>query len=215
LPIVIYAIFDQECTDVEFEQNSSLYEIGQLNLQFKVRDFIRWVFIGSVQALPISMFSFLITSVAVNQDSMEADFWFSGSMTFSLAVIIANLKIFLFSYKNSVLSVSIVIGSIVVYFLSFDFLNAILFSEQYQILTRLFGSWYFWFGLLLIVVVTTFIDLGFTRHNYLKKNSGHGTEISEDMYNYVRMRHTSREIDTNSVAMKNYQTPESTIPIGH
>ena len=81
-------------------------------------------------------YRFIIMSpAAFNPNGWMADFWIAGSMTLTLAVFVANFKILLFSSKNSVLSISIIIGSILVYFISFIILNIYETSDLYAILT--------------------------------------------------------------------------------
>ena len=70
-----------------------------------------------------------------NPNGWMADFWVCGSMSLTLSVFVSNLKIFLFSCKNSVLSISILALSILVYFLSFILLNIYDTSDLFAILT--------------------------------------------------------------------------------
>eukprot|EP01017_Pseudomicrothorax_dubius_P003052 TRINITY_DN10342_c0_g1_i4.p1 TRINITY_DN10342_c0_g1~~TRINITY_DN10342_c0_g1_i4.p1 ORF type:complete len:146 (-),score=17.41 TRINITY_DN10342_c0_g1_i4:92-529(-) len=91
-------------------------------------------------------------------------------MAFSACVVVTNFKIFLLSSSFSPLSVGIVIGSILVYLLTFWFFSCFYFLEMYgyfQFLIRIPSTW---FGLLCIVGVTTFFDIALTRWEYFENN---------------------------------------------
>jgi len=91
-------------------------------------------------------------------------------MTFTLAVIVANIKILFFTYRNSVLSIFIIFGSILVYFVTWLIFNAILDNEQYGVMTMSFETVLFPFGGVIILFGTNFFDFGLTRNYYLTKS---------------------------------------------
>ena len=87
---------------------------------FTTRSFWHWVISGSLQALPISIFSYLIMSQrAISEDGYMSSFWVAGSMTFTLAVINANIKIIIMSFMNCVVTLFFVVGSIIFYYVVF------------------------------------------------------------------------------------------------
>ena len=48
-----------------------------------------------------------------------SSFWVAGSMTFTLAVINANIKIIIMSFMNCVVTLFFVVGSIIFYYVVF------------------------------------------------------------------------------------------------
>ena len=73
-------------------------------------------------------------SPSFNPNGWMADFWIGGSMALTLSVSIASFKIFLFSSKSSILSLSVV-ASLIVYYITFIILNVYETSDLYAILT--------------------------------------------------------------------------------
>ena len=70
------------------------------------------------------MFRFITLSTsAVNEEGLTAGFWPAGMLSFTLLIIVANLKILIFSTSYNLLVLFFVFGSIAVYLLSFWWIN--------------------------------------------------------------------------------------------
>jgi len=68
----------------------------------------------------------------VATDGYELGFWQAGITAFGQCVLVANLKILLFSFSHSKMSIFFVVGSYVVYLISFAIVNSMKSSELYQ-----------------------------------------------------------------------------------
>lgn len=65
-------------------------------------------------------------------------FWESGTMTYGMCVVVANLKILMFSNLFNVLNLSIMFLSFVTYLLSLVVISEIKVSEVYYLFDKLF-----------------------------------------------------------------------------
>lgn len=124
LPIIIYAIFDKEMPFETLLSDPSHYEIGIKGELFSTQKFWEWIFEASVQSVLILIISiFGICEVSGSKNSGKIDSLSVASvMVFGLIVIFSNVKVFLFSYSHSILSLSILLVSI----LSYYFISAII-----------------------------------------------------------------------------------------
>ena len=59
-----------------------------------------------------------------------------GMLVFTITVILANLKLLIFAYKNAIITLIVVFGSIIVYFITFDITNNILDDSGFEVLTK-------------------------------------------------------------------------------
>jgi hypothetical protein len=103
----------------------------------------------------------------VSDEGYTVDIWITGAMIFGLVVVICNFKILTFSYTNTPISLFIVIGSIVLYIFSVAVVNFILSSDIYQKFGDLWKIANLYFGSIVTIVATTFMDLGIERYHHL------------------------------------------------
>jgi len=107
-----------------------------------------------------------------------SSFWVAGSMTFTLAVINANIKIIIMSFMNCVVTLFFVVGSIIFYYVVFIIYdNGLKTTDVYGTLTIAETSGAYWMGLLLIVSVTNFFDFAIHKYFDLTKDK---PELNKD-----------------------------------
>lgn len=93
VPIVWYAIFDQEHTKKTFMEKSSLYDIGIRHKCFGTKVFWYWFISGAFGALIVMYVGLYCMEWAVAANGQENGLYLSGSVVYAGAVIIANMKI--------------------------------------------------------------------------------------------------------------------------
>jgi hypothetical protein len=102
----------------------------------------------------------------LNASGIMADFWVGGTMTFTIAVLNANFKILLLSYKYSVLHIFCILLSLIVYYISFVIPNSSSpTSNLYHVLNNQQRAGAYYLAIIVIVVVTTIFELGIIRYN--------------------------------------------------
>ena len=148
MPIVIYAVFDEEYSSNFLDQAPEAYKQGIKGVLFTKKIFwIRWLFVSLVQALLIQLFRldynilvvfsniysyFSLCQNFITNDGFSLGFWQAGITAFGQCVLVANIKVFLFSFSHSKLSIFFLIGSYLIYIISFAIVNSMDSSELYQ-----------------------------------------------------------------------------------
>lgn len=132
LPIVIYAVFDREYTEETLLKHPHFYVDGPNNRYFFSGKYWTWFFVAFLNGL----IALLITFTTMNSDSLNNEgwlsfFWLNGNIVLEVVVIIANLKILIFSNQFSILLVGSIIGSILCFYLGFFIFNLFLSSQLY------------------------------------------------------------------------------------
>ena len=117
LPILWFGIYDSERTTTVAMSNAKFYTSMNQKL-YNNRNFWRWIFLGILQGLAIFIFVFSSNNIYANNNSGEIqDFKSSGMMTYSLVVIIVNLKVFQLTSVHGVVSLFFLIFSIGAYYI--------------------------------------------------------------------------------------------------
>lgn len=85
-----------------------------------------------------------------------------------------NIKILLFSYTHSFFSLFILFGSIVLYYISYSLVSDVMVSfDIYNTFRHMITTNSFWLLVLIHLIGTSLIDLGFSRYygiiKYMKK----------------------------------------------
>ena len=113
-PIIIYALFDKQTTDIILQKDPLFYAPGPLRLLFNTRRFLLWFAWASLEGLMVVLLSYWFYDMKFsNQPGNSYGFWVVGHMTFLGVVYLANLKICTFSSSFSVLQVILLSGSYV------------------------------------------------------------------------------------------------------
>ena len=177
LPIIIYALYDKEYKGRDFLTNPEYYALGLKNQIFTRTNFWLWIVQGVWQAFLVCFSTYYIFT-CITSEELTMDFWACGMTIYGMDIIIANVKILLFSNTYSVMSVVIILGSVLFYYSnyalesyfyttadvydSFDRFIAILIISL-QFYSRTFNTDYFYLYLFYMVVATSFFDLAFDK----------------------------------------------------
>jgi phospholipid-transporting ATPase len=118
LPIVVYAVLDREMDKSELMSDPKHYILGLKGLLFSTQKFWQWIFEACIQAmiiLVISLFALCYTTGRKHYGQMDP-MSVAAVMVFGMVVVYVNLKVFLFSYSHSILSISLILFSILFYY---------------------------------------------------------------------------------------------------
>lgn len=132
LPIVIYSLFDKENKGSILLKNPELfYYVGQKDKLFNKYVFWSWIFYGVWQSCLIVFPSFYGLSYFYSKgNGWDLGFWASGMTVFGFVIIVTNIKILLFSNTYSLMSLSIIFGSIFLYYITYAISSAVGVSQD-------------------------------------------------------------------------------------
>ena len=112
LPIMIYAIYDQQHSVKKSLKHPEFYQVGLKNQLFNPKAIAFWFISTAIYAFILMLICFLSEQLTINENGLMLDFMTSGMTIFICCVIIANLKILVLSYTYSLGLLIAMIGSI-------------------------------------------------------------------------------------------------------
>ncbi|EGR27787.1 phospholipid-translocating p-type flippase family protein, putative [Ichthyophthirius multifiliis] len=182
LPVMVYAIYDQEYPDHVLTKNKkkNYYEQGLKNQLFNPKVFWVWfasAFIQGGVVVTISLYS--LEQTFVTPDGHSQWFWASGTMIFGLIVVISNIKILIMSNEHSLGSLVINFGSMFSYLITWVVISNINTTEIYRTIGQMFLTVNFHLGNILAITATSFFDWALSL--YQKWNYNSVTEIEKSL----------------------------------
>lgn len=162
LPIVIYSLFDKERKGREYLQNSSLYSIGPKDELFNRLTFWLWIIYGVWQSLLLTLpMYFALEHSFVDEDNgYTFSFWATGMTVFGYVITVANVKVLLFSNRHSVMSLIIIFGSILFYYMTYAVASSVMVTyDLYNGCQRMFKSGLFYVLMVIAIIITNFMDM--------------------------------------------------------
>jgi len=185
-PLLWFGIYDTERDHKVAMSNAKFYSSSN-NKLFDNCNFWRWIFNGIFQGLAVFIFVFFYNNTFPHNNSGEIqDFKSSGMMTYSIVVILVNLKVFSMTSVHGVISIFFIIFSIgSYYFLTFWMCNKPNMFYFGVFLKTLKNIRYFLIiGCLCIGF--TFISAGFVKLNNIMCNSRKETKYIKIRFQYYR-----------------------------
>ncbi|EGR33431.1 phospholipid-translocating p-type flippase family protein, putative, partial [Ichthyophthirius multifiliis] len=171
IPIVIYAIFDEQYSGQQFINMPWEYQQGINSLIFNKFQFLIWIFNGAWQALLCCWICFLGMESTFVQNGRIFFFSSTGNASFGGSVIVGNLKVLLFSYVHTPISLFCIFGSIIFYISNHAFASSqIESSDIYNTFNNQFRSGYFWFSNFILICCTFLIEFAFVYYKYQNEN---------------------------------------------
>jgi len=170
IPIVFFAILDQDVKAEQVFAHPKLYEIGQRGEQFGLGLLWAWFGYGIFHAFIIyfGMLMFFEWGV-INQDGTTYDLWSIAIIGFSAVVLVVNLKVAVETYYwtwLNYLGIAVTLG--------FWFLYSIIYTsfpeiagQEYYVTQHVWASPSFWFFLVIITCVCLLPDMSF---RYIYRN---------------------------------------------
>lgn len=117
MPIIIYAIIDQEYKDTILVENKLNYYLQGIEKKlFNTKVFWSWFIYGSFISLILAIFGFeMIGMTFIDANGHTFNFWESSTMIYSLVVLVTNIQIVVFSNTYNMLSFLCLIISLGLY----------------------------------------------------------------------------------------------------
>lgn len=118
---MIYSLLDKERKGSEYLKNPQLYSIGPKDTLFNRLTFWSWIIYGVWQSLLLTlpMYFALESTFTDGSEGYTFSFWVTGMTIFGYVIIVANVKVLLFSNSHSALSLIIIFGSILFYYMTY------------------------------------------------------------------------------------------------
>ena len=157
IPIIIFAIYDQELLEEELKSNPKYYKIGLQRLLFNTLNFSVWYFKGICQAFFICLLSSFI-EMAPQKNGRFLGFWGFGIIVFLNTQIVSNIKILIISNSYNFWVFFFTFGSFLLFILSFFLVNISPSNDHYELLEEVLGSPIFYISLIMIITVCSFFD---------------------------------------------------------
>mmetsp|Transcript_9092 Transcript_9092/g.13680 ORF Transcript_9092/g.13680 Transcript_9092/m.13680 type:complete len:1228 (+) Transcript_9092:73-3756(+) len=161
IPILLSGIYDMDIPPNAVYTHPELYASGISNEYFTPWVFWDWILHAVGESLICTFFPPLFLHNSSPRSGTYETFWESGAMTFTVVVIIVNLKMVLIQSKWMLVNVIFVVASVASWFgIAYLVTNVELVDyEWYQIWSRLMYNGNFWLGSLIIVFVILGKDL--------------------------------------------------------
>ena len=189
-PLLWFGIYDTERDRTVSMSNAKFYSSSN-NQLFDNCNFWRWIFNGIFQGLAVFIFVFFYNNTFPHNNSGEIqDFKSSGMMTYSLVVIIVNLRVFSMTSVHGIISTFFFIFSIgSYYFLTFWMCNK---------------PTMFYFGVFMKTLknIRYFLIIGLLCIGFTHIGSGF-VKLSNICYNY------EKETKHNKIMFKYYKNKEN------
>ena len=159
VPIILFALFDKQTTDLVLESDPSYYEAGPKRKLFGTSRFLKWFAWASSQAF-VMMYSacMLFDFKFSNSDGDSYGFWPMGHMIFFGVVFIANMKIFTFSNSISIGLIFTASVSVSLFLALWIYLNGQV-SEIQSTFGRMWGNIHAWVFMIILLSLVA-IDYG-------------------------------------------------------
>ena len=201
-PLLWFGIYDTERDRTVAMSNAQFYSSSN-NKLFDNCIFWRWIFNGIFQGLAVFIFVFFYNNTFPHNNSGEIqDFKSSGMMTYSIVVILVNLKVFSMTSVHGVISIFFLIFSIgSYYFLTFLMCNKPNMFYFGVFLKTLKNIRYF---LILgcLCIGFTFISAGFFKLNNMLRNSKKEIIPNKIIFQYYRNKEKNKKSKKNSKKLK-------------
>ena len=166
LPILWFGIYDSELTISAAMNNAKFYNSINKHL-YNNFNFWRWIIRGILQGLLIFLYIFSSNNIYANNNSGEIqDFKSSGMMTYSLVIIIVNMKVFQLTNVHGVASLFFLFFSIGSYYILTCFMSKDPKMFYFGVFWIMIKNIRYFFILFLLCIGFTFINQGFA---YLSK----------------------------------------------
>lgn len=145
LPIIIYAVLDQELPEKMLLSNPKLYAAGPKKALFNNRRFFSWFLVGAFEALLITVICLWVLDVDYTMKRGGTfGFWVFGMAVFTSVCYFANLKIVTFSNTFSIFSVVFLVGCTLAFFVTWQAVEMFPGNELKGTIAVTVGSVNFW-----------------------------------------------------------------------
>ncbi|KYR02985.1 P-type ATPase [Tieghemostelium lacteum] len=167
LPIIVYAIMDQDVSAESSMKYPQLYASGQKDSEFNLKILWFWIVKAWFHSVVIffGIYGIYRTGEVLVSDGVPLDMWAMGQNIFILVVMTVNLKLALETRYWTGLTHFSIWGSILIWFIWISVLATIQgigsssSGEVYHVAYHLFSSANFWLSLALLPVIALLPDI--------------------------------------------------------
>jgi magnesium-transporting ATPase (P-type) len=161
IPILLSGIYDMDVPPSAVNRFPELYAACIDNESFTPWVFWGWIFHAAGESLLCAFIPPLFLQNSNPRNGELETFWESGAMTFTVVVIIVNLKMIFIQTKWMYVHIIIILLSVASWFALAYMITSVLVLdyEWYGMWSRLMLNGNFWLGSLIIVVVILAKDL--------------------------------------------------------
>ena len=193
LPILWFGIYDSERTTKVSMSNAKFYASVNQKL-YNNWNFLKWIFNGIFQGLAVFIFVFFSNNTCANNNSGEIqDFKSMGMMTYSLVVIIVNLKVFQMTSVHGVVSIFFLIFSIGSYYALTWLMGEEHYMFYFGVFWRVLKNVRYFFVMGCLCIGLTFISAGFVFLSKFFYNYEIKVKHDKIMYQYYKSRENKKE----------------------
>ena len=185
-PILWFGIYDSERTKIESMSNAKFYSSVNTKLLFNNLNFWKWIFTGIFQGLAVFIFVFSNNTYANNDSGEIQDFKSMGMMTYSIVVIIVNLKVFQMTSVHGFFSIFFLIFSIGSYYALTYLMADQYYMFYFGVFWRVLKNNRYFFVIGCLCFGLTFISAGFVYLSNLFINYDKKLKIKKIMYKYYK-----------------------------
>ena len=203
-PLLWFGIYDTERDRTVAMSNAKFYSSSLTHNQlFDNCNFWRWIFNGIFQGLAVFIFVFFYNNTYPHNNSGEIqDFKSSGMMTYSLVVIIVNLKVFSMTSVHGVISIFFLIFSIGSYY----FLTYLMCNQPnmfyFGVFLKTLKNIRYFLIIGLLCIGFTFISAGFVKLNNIMCNYEKEIKQKKIMFQYYRNKEVDKKKKNQNKKMK-------------
>ncbi|KAK1931978.1 Phospholipid-transporting ATPase IB [Phytophthora citrophthora] len=177
MPIIAIGVFDEDVAPDQVLRNPTLYMPGQKNDGINMKRFSTWLVNAIIQAFICFMLAMYGT---INVGGLSAGLYLQGSVTYSVLLMSANLKVVLETLSWTKFNRMVLAFSFWLFFfflLVFPFMGA-LGRDLYGVSLRLLSSPVYWLYLLLVPLTANLLDISLksrapTDKPSISRNSGY------------------------------------------
>ena len=208
LPILWFGIYDSERTTTVSMSNAKYYASANKKI-YDNWNFVKWIINGITQGLAVFIFVFFSNNTYSNNDTGEIqDFKSMGMMTYSLVVIIVNLKVFQMTSVHGVVSIFFLIFSIGSYYALTWYMGNEPYMFYFGVFWRVLKNNRYFLVMGCLCIGLTFMSAGFV---YLSKLfSNYEIKIKPDkiMYQYYKNKEKKKRKNKNKKKRKKIKKEE-------
>jgi phospholipid-transporting ATPase len=158
IPIIWFGIFDKEIKYSELYRKPEYYHQGVVNKLFHSARFWKWMLYGILQAYLVYYIIFNCNNT-FDPEGNQNDLFTIGSIVYSAVVLIVNIRIFVSTCSHSIFSVTILILSILSYYITVAIMSPFYKFDNFNHI-KMINNTNFYLSTLLVIVLTIMIDAG-------------------------------------------------------
>ena len=203
LPIIWFGIYDTERTRMQTMNNPKFYKTLSQKLvnNYKLWE---WIFYGIIQGFGVFFFSFSSNNIYSNNLTGEIlDFKSSGAITYSLVIIIVNLKVFQITNIHRIFSIFFIIISIGSYYCFIYLMDKYYRLFYFGVFWRIIKNYRYYLIMVCLCIGVTCIGWGISYIQKMCYSENIKIKQKKIMYSYRQNETNEKNNKKNNKKLKN------------